>query len=187
MTTTKPRRQRLLLALQIGMAALGGAAALALLILARGAPLPAEIKAEPIAAPAPEPKLEEADWGALRQVTVFAIRATDDAGSVDPRLSSVRVQLRKMLPDHGFQLIEARSQRLGPGETLTCDLGEGREAQTTLIAHAEDADRVQFQCRLVDGDAPVYSTVVDAPENQLFFYERSLSDGTLVLIGVGAR
>lgn len=170
------------------MAALGCAAALTLLILARGArPAPiVEPTETPAVAPVAAPE-DEADWSALRQVTVFAIRATDDAGSVDPRLSSVRVQLRKMLPDHGFQLIEARSQRLGPGETLTCDLGEGREAQTTLIAHAEDGDRVQFQCRLIDGDAPVYSTLVDTPENQLFFYERSLSDGTLVLIGVGAR
>lgn len=190
--TSWTQRRRLLLYLQIGMAALGCAAALILLVLARSARPPAEIEPTDPEPAAVAPELdsesgEEADWSALRQVTVFAIRATDDAGSVDPRLSSVRVQLRRMLPDHGFQLIEARSQRLGPGETLICDLGEGREAQTTLVTHLEDADRVQFQCRLIDGDAPVYSTLVDAPENQLFFYERSLSDGTLVLIGVGAR
>jgi len=170
------------------MAALGFAAAVAMLILARG-----ERAATERVEPAPEPVAAapaEGDESALadaRQVTVFAIRATSDAGSIDPRLSSVRVQLRKMLPDHGFQLIEARSERLGPGETLTCDLGEGREAQTTLVAHAEDQDRVQFRCLLIDGDAPPFSTLVDAPENQLFFYERTLRDGTLVLIGVGAR
>lgn len=185
--TTPTRRQRLLLGLQIGMAALGGLAALILLILARGERPATEAEPDEPAAVAPDSEEAETDWSALRQVTVFAIRATDAPGSVDPRLSTVRVQLRKMLPNHGFQLIEARSQRLGPGETLTCDLGEGREAQTTLVAHPEDGDRVQFQCRLIDGGAPVYSNLVDAPENQLFFYERALSDGTLVLIGVGAR
>lgn len=178
-------RRRLLMGLQIGLAALGFAVALAALILARGA------RSTPPANPGPAPQapITSAAPDSLdaRQVTVFAIRATPTPGEVDPRLSSVRVQLRKMLPDHGFQLIEARSQRLAPGETLTCDLGDGREARTTLVSHADDEDRVQFRCRLLDGDAPPFSTLVDAPENQLFFYERSLRDGTLVLIGVGAR
>ena len=187
---TRPQRQRLLLGLQIGLAALGFAAALTMLILARGArPATEQAPADPAPEPATAAPLEEeeTDWNDARQVTVFAIRATSDAGRIDSRLTSVRVQLRKMLPDHGFHLIEARSQRLGPGETLVCDLGDGREAQTTLVPHADDQDRVQFRCQLIDGDAPVFSTLVDAPENQLFFYERTLRDGTLVLIGVGAR
>lgn len=184
MTTT--RRRRLLAGFQIALAALGLAVALTALILARGARPTTEgnhSSPEAVAGPA----ADEAEPAEARQVTVFAIRATPTPGEVDPRLSSVRVQLRKMLPDHGFQLIEARSRGLVPGETLTCDLGEGREALTTLVSHAEDGDRVQFRCRLLDGDAPPFSTLVDAPENQLFFYERTLRDGTLVLIGVGAR
>jgi len=178
-------RRRLLAGLQIALAALGLAVALTALILARGARPTTEGGLSPEVGAAPA--ADEADSADARQVTVFAIRATPTPGEVDPRLSSVRVQLRKMLPDHGFQLIEARSRGLVPGETLTCDLGDGREALTTLVSHAEDGDRVQLHCRLIDGDAPPFSTLVDAPENQLFFYERTLRDGTLVLIGVGAR
>lgn len=185
MTVTSTGRRRLLLGLQIGLAALGFAVALAVLILARGA-RPAPTPEAASNSQTPEAPIESTAADA-RQVTVFAILATPTPGEVDPRLSSVRVQLRKMLPDHGFQLIEARGGRLAPGETLTCDLGAGREAQTTLISHADDEDRVQFLCRLIDGDAPPFSTRVDTPENQLFFYQRPLRDGSLVLIGVGAR
>jgi hypothetical protein len=118
-------------------------------------------------------------------VTVFAIEAEPGSSAIDPRLTSVRVQLRKILPDHGFRLIESRSERLAPGATLACDLGGGRVAETTLESDAEG--RITFRCTFQEGDAPPFQTVVDAPENQLFFYERSLRDGTRILIGVGAR
>ncbi|AMV35965.1 hypothetical protein [Planctomyces sp. SH-PL62] len=140
----------------------------------------------------PEPAPEPAPTGvavssveAARQVTVFAIKAEPGESAIDPRLTSVRVQLRKVLPDHGFELIVSRSERLSPGETLACDLGGGRVAETTL--ESDDAGRVTLRCSFQEGDAPPFVTVVDAPENQLFFYERSLRDGSRVLIGVGAR
>ncbi|WP_206107741.1 hypothetical protein [Paludisphaera rhizosphaerae] len=121
------------------------------------------------------------------QVTVFAIKATPNASAIDPRLSEVRDQLRKVLPNHGFELIATRSERLQPGETLPCDLGEDRVAETTY--ESAEAGRISFLCSFREGpsDAPAYTTHVDAPENQLFFYERSLRDGSRVLIGVGAR
>ncbi|WP_165071211.1 hypothetical protein [Paludisphaera rhizosphaerae] len=125
--------------------------------------------------------------GQPMQVTVFAIKATPNASAIDPRLSEVRDQLRKVLPNHGFELIATRSERLQPGETLPCDLGEDRVAETTY--ESAEAGRISFLCSFREGpsDAPAYTTHVDAPENQLFFYERSLRDGSRVLIGVGAR
>ncbi|WP_337175457.1 hypothetical protein [Paludisphaera sp.] len=118
-------------------------------------------------------------------VTVFAIRATPGGSGIDPRLAPVRGQLRSIAPDDGLELIATRSEPLRPGETLTCDLGDGRSADTTF--EGEDAGRVLLRCTFKDGDAPPFSTRVDAPENQLFFYERPLGDGSRALIGVGAR
>ncbi|APW61449.1 hypothetical protein [Paludisphaera borealis] len=137
----------------------------------------------PVEPPSPAPPL-----GAARQVTVFAIRAVPGESAIDPRLSSVKAQLRKVLPDHGFELLEVQTGRLDPGEFLKCDLGRGWLAKTTLEPpSADDFGRVRLRCELIDGDKPRFSTLVDAPENQLFFYERALRDGMHVLIGVGAR
>lgn len=128
------------------------------------------------------------DPGAPRQVTVFAIRALPGQSKIDPRLSSVKAQLRKILPDHGFELLAVESGPLGPGESLTCDLGRGWRAETTLLpASPDDFGRVRLRCELIEGSVARFSTQVDAPENQLFFYERALHDGMRVLIGVGAR
>ena len=144
---------------------------------------------EPEALPTPpvtaKVEAEAPATGSARQVTVFAIKATPGAEAIDPRLSAVRDQLRQVLPGHGFELIVSRSERLRPGETLACDLGGDRVAETTL--EGDGSGRVAFRCTFREGDAPPFSTVVDAPENQLFFYERSLRDGGRVLIGVGAR
>jgi hypothetical protein len=126
--------------------------------------------------------------GEPRQVTVFAIRALPGVSKVDPRLSTVKAQLRKVLPDHGFELIESKSGSLVPGESLACDLGRGWRARTTrVLPSPDDFGRVRLRCELLEGDETRFSTDVDAPENQLFFYERELGDGVRVLIGVGAR
>lgn len=136
----------------------------------------------------PEPESEPAppvEPGRPVTVTVFAIRATPGATGIDPRLAPVRVQLRSIAPDDGLELIATRSEPLKPGETLSCDLGDGRSADTTF--EKEEAGRILLRCAFKDGDSPPFSTLVDAPENQLFFYERPLGDGARALIGVGAR
>ncbi len=117
-------------------------------------------------------------------VTVFAIRATPGAG-FDPRLAPVRGQLRSIAPDDRLELIATASEPLRPGETLTCELGDDRIAETTF--EKDEDGRILLRCVFKDGDAPPFSTRVDAPENQLFFYERPLGDGARALIGVGAR
>ncbi|MDG3007406.1 hypothetical protein [Paludisphaera mucosa] len=153
----------------------------AILVLASGC---SQRPPSPGADPVPPPIVAVSPEDA-RQVTVFAIKAVPGSSTIDPRLSTVRTQLRKILPDHGFELIVSLSERLNPGATLTCDLGGGRLADTTF--EKDESGRVTLRCTFKDGDAPPFSTLVDAPENQLFFYERALRDGTRVLIGVGAR
>ena len=72
--------------------------------------------------------------------------------------------------------------------TLLCRLGRGWRARTTLgIPSPDDFGRVRLRCELLEADETRFSTDVDAPENQLFFYERDLGEGGRVLIGVGAR
>jgi hypothetical protein len=133
----------------------------------------------------PEPTPPPVEPGPSVTVTVFAIRARPGVSGVDPRLAPVRGQLRSIAPDDGLELIATLSEPLKPGETLSCDLGDGRVADTTF--EKEEAGRVILRCEFKDGDSPPFSTRVDAPENQLFFYERPLADGSRALIGVGAR
>lgn len=133
----------------------------------------------------PEPAPPPAEPGRPVTVTVFAIRATPGGSGIDPRLAPVRGQIRSIAPDDGLELIATRSEPLRPGETLTCDLGDGRIAGTTF--EKEEEGRILLRCEFKDGDSPPFSTRVDAPENQLFFYERPLADGSRALIGVGVR
>jgi hypothetical protein len=123
-----------------------------------------------------------------RQVTVFAVLATRNAPTADPRLSSnVKAQLRKILPDHGFKLLDVQSKNLEMNQALTSDLGGGYTAQTVLVKSLDENGKVQFRCNVAHEKVPEFTTLVKTPVNQLFFYERSLKNGTRVLIGVGAR
>lgn len=191
---SRPRRRDPALWFQIGLVVVGVSTS-AFLVMQRWTARRASSAAAPPPVPAaaspasPSSSAATAGPGAARQVTVFAIRAIPGESQIDPRLSSVRVQLRKVLPDHGFELLEVQTGRLEPGDPpLTCDLGRGWRAETTLVAPlADDFGRVRLKCELIDGGQTRFSTRVDAPENQLFFYERALSDGMRVLIGVGAR
>jgi len=122
-----------------------------------------------------------------RQVTVFAILATPDPEAIDPRLASVNSQLRKVLPDHGFKLLDVKSKRIEATQSVTCDLGNGYKAETVLVRPLDENGKVQLRCNLSQQGTQEFSTLVKTPINQLFFYERSLKDGSRVLIGVGAR
>ena len=50
----------------------------------------------------------------------------------------------------------------------------------------DEAGKVHLRCILTKDGTPEFATLVKTPINQLFFYERSLADGTRVMIGVGA-
>jgi hypothetical protein len=184
-----PRRRDYTLWIQIALVVVGvSVSALIVVQRLRGLRTASASAPVPAASPSPAPSASADEPGEARQVTVFAIRVLPGESTIDPRLLSVKAQLRKILPEHGFELLEVQTGRLDPGETLKCDLGRGWRAKTTLMPpSADDFGRVRLRCELVDGDEPRFSTLVDAPENQLFFYERTLRDGMRVLIGVGAR
>src|SRR6266436_2956818 len=56
-----------------------------------------------------------------RQVTVFAIIATPGSTAVDSKLARIKSQLNRLLPDHGFKLLDAQSKPLVTGESVACD------------------------------------------------------------------
>lgn len=137
--------------------------------------------------PADPPALKSSVDDTARQVTVFAIQATPGPATIDPRLGSVRAELRKVLPGHGFELLTVESKRLEAQQSVTCDLGRGYKAETVLVEPMDELGKVHLRCILSKDGKPEFSTLVKTPINQLFFYERKLDDSTRVMIGVGAR
>jgi hypothetical protein len=142
--------------------------------------------------PGPDRSAESPTWSVSgdpteRQVTLFAILAIPSSSEVDPRLDTVKTQLRKVLPGYGFKLRDVLSKRIEAGQSLTCDLGNGYKAEALLVKSLDENGKVQLRCNLTYKGIKEFSTLVKSPVNQLFFYERSLRQGTRVLIGVGAR
>ena len=133
------------------------------------------------------PELKSSADETARQVTVFAILATNDPAAIDPRLASVKSQLGKVLPGHGFKLLVVESKRIEATQSVTCDLGNGYKAETVLVRPLDENGKVQLRCNLSQQGIKEFSTLVKTPINQLFFYQRTLKDGSRVLIGVGAR
>ncbi len=122
-----------------------------------------------------------------RQVTVFGIIATPKSSTIDSRLATIKSQLDKLKPKHGFKLLDAQSKRIEAGESVSCDFQNGYSSETVLVHPLDDAGKVELRCELRLNDARLFSTLVKTPVNQLFFYERELDDGSQLLIGVGAR
>ena len=122
-----------------------------------------------------------------RQVTVVGIIATPGSNAIDSRLTTIRSQLDKLKPKHGFKLLDAQSQRLETGDSVACDLKHGYTSETVLVRPLDDSGKVELRCELRHDDVRLFSTLVKTPLNQLFFYERELEDGSQLLIGVGAR
>ena len=122
-----------------------------------------------------------------RQVTLFGIVATPGSRAIDPKLASVSGQLRRLLPDHGFRLLDVRSKRLQPGQSVACKLGDGFVAETSLVKVLDANGKVRLRCELRWHEQPQFATLVTTPPNQLFFCEKRLNNGSRILIGVGAR
>jgi hypothetical protein len=122
-----------------------------------------------------------------RQVTLFGIVATPGSRAIDPKLASVSGQLRRLLPDHGFRLLDVRSKRLQPGQSVACKLGDGFVAETSLVKVLDANGKIQLRCELRWNDQQQFATLVTTPPNQLFFCEKRLNDGSRMLIGIGAR
>ena len=124
---------------------------------------------------------------AARQVTVFGIIATPNSKVIDPKLEQIEFQLRKLLPDHGFKLLDVKSKRLQAGQAVRCDLGLGYTVSTALVLPLDGEGKVRLKCDLLLNEVVRFETLVSTPPNQLFFCDRMLDDGSRLLIGIGAR
>jgi hypothetical protein len=130
---------------------------------------------------------DDDDNDVARQVTVFGVLATPGAKTVDSRLSNIHGQLEKVLPGSGFKLLDARSERIVDGESVTCVLGNGYKLTATLVTPLDENGKVELRCELFHDKESEFSTLVKSPVNQLFFCQRALKNGSQFLIGVGAR
>lgn len=133
------------------------------------------------------PNLKSTADEKARQVTLFAIRAIPGSMELDPRLETVQGQLRKILPGYGFRLLDVQSKRIEASQSVSCNLGNGIKAETTLVRPFDENGKVQLRCSVYQKGTREFSALFKTPANQLFFYEQLLGDGTRVLIGVGAR
>jgi hypothetical protein len=123
-----------------------------------------------------------------RQVTVFGVIATPQGKTPDSStLATIKAQLDKLLPKHGFKLLDAQSKRVEAGESVTCELGDGYSVLTSMVEMLDENGKVQLRCELFKDDVRQFSTLVKTPLNQLFFCQRPLQNGSQLLIGVGAR
>jgi hypothetical protein len=124
---------------------------------------------------------------AARQVTLFGVIASPFDMALDPKLARIEPQLRKLLPNHGFKLLGVQSRRLTAGQTVSCDLGNGFAASAVLNEPLDRNGKVVLRCAVVQNQAVQLESLVATPPNQLFFCEKSLPNGTRLLIGIGAR
>lgn len=131
---------------------------------------------------------KSSDGEIARQVTVLGILATPGGKTSDNGLSEVLPQLKQLLPNHGFQVLDVQSARIIAGEAVKCELGHGFRSVTTLVRPLDENGKVQLRCELsLDGQLQ-FAANVRAPINQVFFCERPfLSDGSKLLIGLGVR
>jgi hypothetical protein len=133
----------------------------------------------------PEARAQSSKSG--RQVTVFGIVATPGSKSIDPKLQSIATQLRKVLPNHGFKLLDVQTKRLVAGRAVSCNLGGGFTASTALVEALDEDGKVELQFQILRNNLPYAGTLVATPPNQLFFGDVSLESGSRLLIGIGAR
>ena len=78
----------------------------------------------------------------------MVVLATPGAKTVDSRLSTIHPQLDKLLPDSGFKLLDARSEHIVDGESITCNLGSGYTLKTSLVKSLDENGKVELRCEL---------------------------------------
>lgn len=127
-----------------------------------------------------------------RQVTLFGILATPAApgtATVDPKLSKIAPQLRKLYPDasYSFKLLNSKSTRLMPGQAVTTPLGGGFVSGAELLNVPDNDGNIQFRFALDLDGRTEFATIVKTPPNQLFFCDKALPNGQKLLIGLGGR
>lgn len=124
-----------------------------------------------------------------RQVTLFAIRATPNDPAIDPKLKAIAPQLKRLMPNHGFQLLNVQSHTLRVNQTISCKISDQLVAKADLVNGLGTDGKVQFRFSLQEprSGMALATTLISTPPNQLFFCDKVFDDGTKVLIGIGAR
>jgi hypothetical protein len=125
-----------------------------------------------------------------RQVVMFAVVATPNSTSMDPKITPVvAAQLRKTLPGHGFKLIQVKSQRVLPNHPVALDLGGGYETAATVLNPLDINGKVQIKFELTNTDEgiPQFQSIIATPTDQFNYFDKMMPDNSHVLIGVGAR
>jgi hypothetical protein len=123
---------------------------------------------------------------AARQVTIFAVIATPGSNTIDPKLAAIASHLRDLAPNHGFKLLDVQSKQLSAGQAVRCELGHGWTATTALVQPLNQDGKILLRCTLAENEVIQHQTLVATPANQLFFWDRPMESGRL-LVGVGAR
>ena len=93
-----------------------------------------------------------------RQLTVFGVVATPGSKTADTNLTTIKTQLDKLLPKHGFKLLDAQSKRIVAGESVTCDLRNGYTLVTSLVQAVDENGKVQLRCELFRDKDREFST-----------------------------
>ena len=104
-----------------------------------------------------------------RQVTVFGVIATPGSKTADTNLATIKTQLDKLLPKHGFKLLDAQSKRIVAGESVTCDLRNGYTLVTSLVQPVDENGKVQIRCELFRDQDREFSTVGQDSAESAFF------------------
>ncbi len=128
---------------------------------------------------------------ASRQLTVVAIRATPEGKSegktIDPKLDAIKTQLNRLMPRHGFKLLDVQSKQLTTGGSVRCDLRGGYSAQVSLVGVVDEDGKLPVRYEVFHDDERQVMRLVKSPLNQLFFCERELADGSKLLLAIGIR
>ena len=131
-----------------------------------------------------------ANWqGApARQVVVFGVMAKPGSTTMDPKIAPVvQAQLRKLLPNHGFEIIKIKGDRVTANKAVKCDLGQGSAATAHLINPLDANGKIQMRFELTINEVSQFQTIVATPPDQFNFFDKALPDGNRLLVGVGAR
>jgi hypothetical protein len=123
-----------------------------------------------------------------RQLVMFGVVATPGSNEMDKKITpAVAAQLRKALPNHGFKLIEVKSQRVVTHESVMLKLGDGFETTATLVNAFDPNGKVQLRYDLSYQGISQFQTIVNTPADQFNYFDKVLPNNSHLLIGVGAR
>ncbi len=94
------------------------------------------------------------------KVTLVVVLASEEPGSVDPRLKAIAAEVRNHNPSlQSFRLKEMTSKSLDLDEKRTFDLVEGKSAQVVVRRRADKDNRVELAVTAPDQGEIVYRTV----------------------------